>query len=177
VPVQGELKLFDAKARTLTLMFYKERREVEETFPLAPNVTFQQGRNQVPLEEVKLNPGARLALTLGEDRKTVTSIQLVAEERGGRRGDERGEGRRRGGPQLRGAVKSIDPAGKTLTLTVLQEGIELTGVFTLTDATAIHVGREQGQLGDLKPGVPVVLQLAEDRKTLVGVSIVTGERR
>jgi hypothetical protein len=177
VGVQGELKSFDLKARTLTLLLNRERREVEETFPLAPNVTFAQGRNQGPLEDANLKPGMRLALMLGDDRKTVAAIQLVAAEGDRRRVEERDRALRRGGLALRGAVKSIDPATKTLTLTVLQEGIELTGVFTLTDTTAVHAGREQGQLADLKPGVPVVVQFAEDKKTVVSVQIIVGERR
>jgi len=174
VPVQGHLKSLDAKARTLILTTQRERQEVELTFTLAPDAVVHQGRVQVALDELK--PGARLALILGEDKKTVTSIHFLPEERGGRRPEVRGEEGRRGGLQLRGAIKAIDPAGKTLTLTVNEGGIELTGVFTFTDTTAVHKGREAAQLGDLKAGVPVVLHFAEDKKTLVSVHIIPTER-
>jgi hypothetical protein len=187
--LRGQLREVDADKQRIVVG--NERQSPSYPVTAATRITVE-GR-EVRLAD--LRPGASVALRLSADGKSLLAIMVgqgeperrgerrpaVADERERRVADERerraAEGRGRGAPQLRGAVKGIDPAGKTLTLTVLQDGIELTGVFTLADTTTVQVGRQQGQLADLKPGTPVVLQLAEDRKTLVSVHVVVGERR
>ncbi len=163
--VRGMLKAVDASAGTITVMQFERRQEppVEKTYKLAKDVEVAMdaagGGRRGALKEAKLAElplEAPVGLQLSADQTTVESI--VAE-----------------GPVVRGRLKEVDAAKKTLTLTIFptrrdQDEEEKSFAVAAGAEIGIDDGRGRrfsvraGELADLSPGAQVTLWLTLDRK-------------
>ncbi len=163
--VRGMLKAVDAAAGTITVMQFEGRQAAatERTYKLAKDVEVavdaSGGGRRGALKEAKLAdlpPSAPVGLQLSADQTTVESI--VAE-----------------GPVVRGRLKEVDAAKKSLTLTVFptrRDQDEEEKSFTVAAGAEIGVddGRGRrfsvraGELTDLSPEAQITLWLTLDQK-------------
>lgn len=167
--VRGVLRSVDASKSTITVMVFEARpnegrRDPEEkTFTIAKEaeigVHVGDGRGRGFLREAKLSdltPGVSVSLTLSMDQKQVDGI--TAE-----------------GPSVRGVVKSVDAANKSLTVVVNPGGRGEDPVeksLTVSDSAEIGIddGRgkrfsiKEGKLADVTPGCVAMLWLTVDQK-------------
>jgi hypothetical protein len=168
--VRGSVQSVDAKARTITALASDGRSApAEKTFKLAKDAEIAFGTGIQPrglyvagkLEDLGTGSNVTLTLADGSD-DTVTSVAA-------------------NGPTLRGRLKSVDAAKKTITATLFS--------FTSRDATpeektvalaadaeiGIDDGRgrrfsvREAKLADLVEGAGLTLQLSVDGKTAVSV--------
>jgi hypothetical protein len=168
--VRGVLAAVDAGKNTLTVAIPSAtRREPEEkTFSLAKEaeVLLFRGRgSRFALKEGKLadlHPGAVVTITLAADGKAVES--LVAE-----------------GPGLQGAVKAVDAARNTLTLTLAPKGrgedaeektfsVSKEAEVALDDGRGRRFSVKEGKLADVPAGSLAMIQLSVDQKTVEGLT-------
>ena len=166
---RGMLKAVDAAAGTITVMQFEGRQgpPVEKTYKLAKDVEVavdSGGGRRGAFREAKLAdlpPDGQVGLTLSPDQTTVESI--VAD-----------------GPMVRGRLKEVDAAKKSLTVTVFpnrRDQEEEEKSFTL--APGAEIGADDGrgrrfsvraaELTDLSPGVQVTLWLTLDQKQVQSV--------
>jgi hypothetical protein len=77
------------------------------------------------------------------------------------------------GPDLHGIVSAVDAAQRTITLTeTVREGREQEFTYAVAEGVRVTLPGtppRTGRLADLARGTPVALQLAGDRKTVIGI--------
>ncbi len=111
-------------------------------------------RQPATINLADLPKATRVGLRLGDERKTVTSIEVFH-------------------PVVRGAVRDVDAAKGTITLGGDEAG-NLAKTYTLAKEARIFLGRQPAQLGDLK-GARVALTLSLDRSQVIAVQAFRGE--
>jgi hypothetical protein len=161
----GQVKTVDPVKNTITITIARDGGVQEErTLELSREARFVVPRK----EDAKLadvTPGLRVWLTMAEDRRSVVLV----------RGDEGREGRGRRQPSVSGTVKAIEP-GKSITLTVKDEGQTFDKSFPLAPAVKVFAGDERlGQLADVKPGDRVTLTFGENQRTVIGIRPFRGD--
>jgi hypothetical protein len=180
---RGMLKSVDASAGTVTVSMYEPRKEtreaIEKTYTLAKDaevvVAIGGGggrRGGGAFKEAKLvdlPSGTSVALTLSADQTTVEAI--VAE-----------------GPMVRGHLKAVDAAKKTLTVTLApgrggrgegrgEPSAEEEKTYTIAPGAEIGLDDGRGrrfsirevQITDLPTGSLVTLWLSVDQKQVQGI--------
>jgi RNA polymerase sigma factor (sigma-70 family) len=122
----------------------------EETFTFAKSLepTLDDG---TAMKRRDIGPGTYVRLTLADDKKTVTALAAIR-------------------PGVSGAVKDMDDAKKTITLT------DRSGehVFPVAADAKVVVNGKEAKLADVKNGMAVHLQLSLDRKIVHGIRTQTG---
>jgi hypothetical protein len=139
-------------AKTIRLKVGREGNFEAKTLALARDVqvTSDLGR-EVKLADLK--EGVRATLTLSEDRKVV--VRIVAQA-----------------PTDRGAVKSVDAAQHTITLT--GDGGDRT--FKVEKGAQVLLNGKQSKLADVTAGMRVTLTLMFDRSAVVRVVTGRGDK-
>lgn len=168
--IRGVIAKVDTASATITVAIGggRETAAEEKTYSLAKNVevaigggfTTRLGGVCAEGKLADLTAGIMVSLALAADQKTVDSI--LAEE-----------------PLVRGLIKKIDAAAKTLTIsqTMGREQEPDDKTFTLAPQAEIAVddgrGRpyslKEGKLEDLAPGALVTLRLSLDKREIRGV--------
>ncbi|MBI1915838.1 MAG: hypothetical protein HYS12_14055 [Planctomycetes bacterium] len=166
--VRGIVKSVDAAAGTLVVFGGRNRDEAtEKTYTVVKNVEVGVdggGGRHGSVKEAKLAdlaPGCSVVLMLSADGKTVETI--LAE-----------------GPVLRGLLKAVDAAKKTITVALAPTRREEAGeekTFSLNPAVEIGLddgrGRrfsvKEAKLGDLPTESPVTVWLSVDQKQVQAV--------
>jgi len=103
----------------------------------------------------QLTKPMQVTIQLGEDKTTVTGLTVAA-------------------PAVRGVVKTIDAAGKKIT--ILNESREEKTFDLDADAFVRANERREMKLADVMPRASVVLALTPDRQRVLGVSVVLSRR-
>lgn len=164
----GIIKAIDLKQKTLTLTVpSKEKKEpTDQTFTFAADfkVLLASDKKEAAAagQLADLAAGAQAQLKLSADQKSVVEATLQA-------------------PSLRGVVKAIDPAKKTLTVLVSDKKQSVEQTLTLAPDVKVQLPSEKkekdkeapaaGKLTDVKEGVQVVLKLSFDKKSVRSIAV------
>lgn len=162
---RGIVKSVDAKARTITTAAVDFGAATEKTYKLAKDAEIALGDGTPRRGVLKagkledLAAGAQVTMTLAEGSDD-SIVSILAQ-----------------GQTLRGPIKSVDAAKKTITITIFSGGREQTvadETFALAGDVEIGVddgrGRrfsiQPGKLSDVADGLFATLQLTPDRKSV-----------
>ena len=172
--VRAVIKAIDVKAGTITLTtgFSREGNASDVTYALSKELEIGVGasggfRGPALFKKAELHelaPGVLISATLSADQKTIEAI--AAEE-----------------PTVRGNLRSVDAAKKTLTVVTMSGGgreqpaneVDTTYTVAVDAEIAIDDGRgrrfsiHEGKLEDLSPGALVTLRLTLDKKKVNAV--------
>jgi hypothetical protein len=127
---------------------------------------------------------------LAADPQETPRTDPAAGERPGKEGQKKdrpgdkkerpgGVPRERDEPGIRGILKGVDAAKKTIDVTVARDGGEIQEHLlpVAKDAAITADGKEKAGLADLKPGMRVQVGLSKDRKTAVRIRAESGRPR
>lgn len=142
---QGGVRSVDAVQHTITIGIKGEGGQEDKTFAVAKDarITLADGTKNAEGKLTDLSDGLAVILNLSLDKQTVRAINAT-------------------GPGQNGTVKSVDVGSKTITITVKEDGNLVDKTFEVAKAV---------NLSDVKDGVEVSLQLAVDKKTVIGVHV------
>lgn len=169
--VSGILKAVDPTKSTITITLRRDGGNLDQTYSVAKDVPVflapKEKAEAVRGDLASLKAGMTVVLKLSADRKSVESIK---------------EGRPEGGVKginLQGVLKAVDATKQTIIVTVQrkegQPGVDET--FDVSKEAIINAGgKDRVPLGDLKPGTRLGLKLSEDKKTVIAIREVRGDK-
>ncbi|HXG10763.1 MAG TPA: sigma-70 family RNA polymerase sigma factor [Gemmataceae bacterium] len=156
--IRGSLQAVDPGQNTITLTAKEGKGGVSElTVALAKGakVLLNEGlKKGDPDKEGKLSdltPGTPVIVQLSVDRKTALNIRVL-------------------GASIQGRVKGVDAGSNTITVTLKEDAQIVDKTFNLSKDVQVD-----GNLADLTPGTPVILQLSVfDKNKIVGIRTKKG---
>lgn len=95
--------------------------------------------------------------------------------------DKEGEGKGKKGASLRGPIKAVDATKGTITLAVRESNDDVENAplvektFPVAKDARIAVDGKDAKLGDLKAGSQAIVNLSEDRKSVIRITVGKGK--
>jgi hypothetical protein len=149
---------FDAGKSTINLLVGAEADPQIKTLSIGKDVTIKLQYGERPFADLKLTELAKplnVLVQFADDQKSVKAITVMA-------------------PTVRGVVKSVDAAGRKITVA---EGRETTKTYSVVPGAILRGFRKEiGGLGEIDVGANVLLSLTPNRQGAIGVAVMPVRR-